>query len=137
MTRFLRQHLTVTHLLERDGHYEGTIVAVDEQEVRNRYRYARDPETGKSAPRREDVPVIVFADGWSWIPNQTGRRVLVAAWGLETDLWIGRRLRLRLERKLRKERTTGREVEQYEKRVDVVDEANDVATPDGWNGEKG
>ncbi len=137
MTRFLRKHLTNTDLLDRGGHYEGTIVAVDEHEVRNRWRYARDPETGKSAPRREDVPVILFEDGWTWIPNVSARRVLVAAWGVETDAWIGRRMRIWLERKLRKERTTGRDIEQYEKRVDVLDEADDEGCQTGGQGTSG
>ena len=122
MTKYLRRHLTNTDLLEHGGVYEGTIVAVEEQEVRNKWRYARDPETGKTAPRREDVPVILFEDGWTWIPNITARRVLFEAWGADTDEWIGRRMRVWLETKMRKERTTGRDMEQYEKRVSVLNE---------------
>jgi hypothetical protein len=122
MTRFLRRTLTNADLLDRGGVYEGTVVDVDAQEVRNTWRYARDPETGKSAPKREIVPVLVFADGWSWIPNHTARRVLIAAWGGESDAWQGRRVRIRLETKTRKDRATGRDIEQHEKRVEVLDD---------------
>jgi len=106
MSRFLHNQLTNTELLKRqDCRYEGQIARVVEQLVFNKFKKVKE----------EPVPVIVFEDGWEWIPNLTARRGLVAAWGSETDEWIGRWVAIYLVPVKRVSKATGLERESLEK----------------------
>ena len=111
MTPYLRRSLTNTDLLEREGMaYEGIVVRVVPQQVFNRFRFTRD----------EVVPIISFQSGHEWIPNVGARRKLTEAWGADTDRWIGRRMRIYLKSVARTEVGSGRVVEGWEKKVEVL-----------------
>jgi hypothetical protein len=113
MTPYLQRSLTNAELMAREGlRYEGRIVGVVPQQVFNQWKFTKD----------EVVPVISFADGYHWIPNVGARRALTEAWGADTDLWIGRWLRIYLKAVARTEKTSGRAVEKLEKHVTVLDE---------------
>jgi hypothetical protein len=92
--------------------YEGSIVRVVPQQVFNRWKFTKD----------EIVPVISFADGYQWIPNVGARRKLSEAWGWDTDLWLGRRLRIYLKTVVRTEKTSGRGIEKLEKDIEALDD---------------
>jgi hypothetical protein len=114
MTHFLHRSLTNTELMQRvDRRYEGRIVQVCADKVFNKFKLTKE----------EVVPVIQFDDGWDWIPNRGARRALVAAWGAETDGWIGRRLRVQLVTVARTEKISGRLVERFEKEVEPLADA--------------
>lgn len=83
MRRHLKVWLNGERLAAMGGVYEGAVVDVVEEEVRNKVKAVR-----------ETVPVILFADGQRLIPNQTMRVALVDALGPDTDAWRGRRLRI-------------------------------------------
>jgi hypothetical protein len=111
MTPYLQRSLTNADLEKREGlSYEGRIARVVPQQVFNRWKYTRD----------EMVPVISFEDGYQWIPNIGARRTLTAAWGADTDGWIGRRMRIYLKPIVRTEAVSGRAVEKWEKQVEVL-----------------
>ena len=111
MTPYLQRSLTNTVLKELEGlSYEGCVVQVVPQRVFNKFKYTKD----------EIVPVISFEDGYQWIPNVGARRVLTAAWGANTDDWIGRRMRVYLQPSTRIEKVSGRGVEKLEKQVEVL-----------------
>lgn len=108
MTAFLHRQLTNTELQTRDGmRYVGRIAQVEAHQVLNKWKFTRE----------EIVPVIRFEDGWEWIPNIGARRVLIEAWGSETDGWIGRRMAIYLHTATRTEKKSGRAVEKLEKLV--------------------
>lgn len=113
MTPYLQRSLTNADLMAREGYcYEGCIVRVVPQQVFNRWKFTKD----------EIVPVISFADGYTWIPNVGARRTLTAAWSADTDRWLGRRLRIYLKTVVRTERASGRAIEKLEKQVEVFEE---------------
>lgn len=50
----------------------------------------------------EDQPVTIHLDGYKhWRPSKTDRRVLAAAWGTESDVWVGRWVRLHRDAEVR------------------------------------
>jgi len=113
MTPYLQRSLTNAELMAREGwSYEGCIVRVVPQQVFNRWKFTKD----------EIVPVISFEDGYQWIPNVGARRMLTDAWGSDTDLWIGRCLRIYLKAVVRTEKTSGRGIEKLEKQVELLDD---------------
>jgi hypothetical protein len=77
--RHLHRWLTNDAVASFDGCYEGNIVSVADERVRNRYTWVTSVE-----------PVVLFADGWKWIPNLAARRALVGWFGYDTDNWVGR-----------------------------------------------
>lgn len=111
MTQFDCHALTNSVLTEKfDGRYEGTICAVEKDMVWNRY-------LGKKVA----APIIHFADGWQWIPNVGGRRVLQAALGTESDRWVGRRVAVYLVNDVVKtDPATGAPVQTFKKLVAVL-----------------
>lgn len=54
----------------------------------------REVRRGSSAEQPVDVILDEFPPGRPWKPSKTTRRVLVAAWGPQTDVYIGRRVTL-------------------------------------------
>jgi len=70
----------------RDGSITGTIVEVRREHLRSRHR-----DSGFQY-------VIVLRNGWWAVPGHIGMAVLVAAWGDETDTWLGRQVVISLER---------------------------------------
>ena len=91
MRRHLKRWLTNSALQGMGGSYQGIIVDVVEEEVRNRFK-----------AKHELNPVILFPDGWRTVPNILKRRDLVAHYGPETDIWAGRRSRIFLRPMTRK-----------------------------------
>jgi hypothetical protein len=110
VTKHLRRWLTNDVLATFDDVYEGTIVAVTEQRVRNRF-------TGKHA----DELVVTFADRWQWIPNLTARRSLVGWFGVESDDWLGRRVQVIRKSIERIDRATGEVKVRHERIVACPD----------------
>ena len=108
MRRHLRRWLTDVPLQKMGGVYEGVIANVVEEEVRNRF-----------TTKREVQPVIEFDDGWRSVPNLSMRRDLVDGFGPDTDTWVGRRLRI--VRRLMRNRTTAKASERWEKAVEFPD----------------
>jgi hypothetical protein len=107
MSRHLRRWLNDAELARREhGAYEGTIADVVEEVVRNPY-----------TTRQEEVPVVVFADGWRLVPNFGMRAQLVAMFGAETDAWRGKRIRVFRRRTERTNKTTGETREVFVKTV--------------------
>ena len=91
------------------GSYEGTIAAVVEEEVRNRF-----------TTQREIQPVIVFTDGYRIVPNIGMRRALVGSFGAETDTWVDNRIRV--FRRPMTRRNPGDEAQpRFEKAVECLD----------------
>jgi hypothetical protein len=111
MTRHLRRWLNEATLRELGGDYDGRIVDVVEERLRNRFTAQKALE-----------PVIVFEDGTRLCPNLTQRTALVSFWGPNTDEWVGRRLRVYLHRKEQPDKDTGVMKVRYEKRVAVPPE---------------
>lgn len=113
MARFLRRSLT-NGALERleDRRYVGRIQRVVEQEVFNRFKFTKE----------ERVPVIEFEDGWNWIPNRRAIRDLMAAFGSNSDSWVGRRIAVYLKPCARTETGSGRGVEKLEKFVEPLND---------------
>ena len=83
MRRHLKRWLVNSDLQGMGGSYEGIIVDVIEEKVRNPFK-----------AKHELNPVIVFLDGWRIVPNIGMRRDLVAHYGPETDTWTGRCIRI-------------------------------------------
>jgi hypothetical protein len=96
MRRHLRRRINDTELSRHGDTYDGVLTAVTEENVRNRF-----------TAQREVVPVLVFADGWTWIPNMSARTALVEMFGHDTDAWIGRRIRIFRRRVEQVDRATG------------------------------
>jgi hypothetical protein len=69
------------------GEYEGTILTVVEKSVRNRFTSICKVQ-----------PVVVFEDDWCMIPNTAMRAVLCEMFGYETSVWVGRRIKVFLQR---------------------------------------
>jgi hypothetical protein len=121
MRRFLHRQLTNDELKTREGmRYEGAIMRIEHQRVTNRWRYTRN-ENDKLVRQESDVPVIMFDDGWDWIPNLRARNVLTDTWGPDTDHWIGRRLAIYLRPAVRTEKASGRVEEKLEKFVEPLE----------------
>ena len=114
MQRYLKRWLTIPPLEAMGDVYDGTILAVNEPVLRNRF-----------TTERERMPVITFRDGWLLGLNLGMRRHLVATWGSETDVWLGRRLRVFLRPMSRRDPDDDRPV-RYEKAVECLD----VVEPD-------
>ena len=111
MSAYLHRKLTNEELKARNGRrYQGRIVRVEAQQVFNQWKFTKE----------EIVPVIMFDDGWEWIPNIGARRLLTKVWGSDTDGWIGRRIAISLQPVARTEKTPGRLVERLEKRVEPL-----------------
>ncbi len=87
MRTTIPQWLKNQTLEERGGTYTNTIDTVAMRQVRN-------PFTTEIV----DEPVIVFADGLRLVPNISMRRDLMAAFGDETDNWLGREITVRLRK---------------------------------------
>ena len=83
MRKYLKRWLTFASLETMGGSYEGEIVTVVAENLRNKFT------TG-----REAHPVISFHDGWRLGLNLGMREDLVAVFGPDTDAWIGARLRV-------------------------------------------
>src|SRR5262245_1700908 len=79
MTRHLRRWLNDKVLREMGDTYQGRIVSVTEEEIKNRYK----------GHQKQLEPVITFEDVWRLIPNITQRTSMIAMFGPETDDWIG------------------------------------------------
>lgn len=79
MTRFLKHLLNDRELARMGGRYEGRIVGVTVESMRNKFRFTTGEE-----------PVIVFEDGWRLVPNYGMRLALIQTFGDESDGWIGR-----------------------------------------------
>ena len=88
MRRHLRPWLNDAALVRLGGSYEGIIVSVLEEAIRNRF-------TGQ----RQIEPVIVFDDGYRCVQNLTMRQSLINLFGHETTSWPGRRVRIIRKRK--------------------------------------
>jgi hypothetical protein len=110
MTRHLRRWLNDKELKQMGGRYEGVVVAIREEKVRNRF-----------TAQQEVQPVIKFDDGWLLIPNLGMRRALIEIFGAETNNWIGHRISVCRRRVERRDRLTGEVREKFEKFVYVVD----------------
>src|SRR5262245_14469278 len=122
MSKHLPRWLNDSALCGMGGRYEGVVAQVVEERVRNRFK--RDVH-GKPIVASE--PVIVFEDGWRLVPNIGMRKVMIDAFGLDSDGWIGRRLVI--------DRQLNDGTNKWEKRVqvqatrealDVVDSSPDV-----------
>ena len=83
MRRHLKRSLNDADLRNMGGSYEGTISAVVEEEMRNRFTTQRTVQ-----------PVIVFTDGYRIVPNIGMQRTLVESYGAETDSWVDKRIRV-------------------------------------------
>ena len=112
MNDYIPKWLTNTELEAMPDHrYEGRVLRVEPGRVFNSYKLTK-----------EDVPVLVFEDGWSWIPNIGARKALTKAWGGPTDDWIGRRMAIYLKSVTRMGKASGRLEERFEKQVEVLDD---------------
>jgi hypothetical protein len=106
MTAFLHRKITNAVLLARhEWRYEGRITRVEVQQVFNQWKYTKD----------ELVPVIMFEDGYEWIPNLGARNDLTKAWGADTDFWIGRYVAIYLKKQVRIDKKSGEAVEKLVK----------------------
>src|SRR2546428_5423823 len=116
MKHHLHLKLTNDELETRPGRrYEGRVLRVVEAKVFNKFLYTRE----------EIVVTITFEDGFDWIPNQTCFRVLAAAWGTESEDWVGRRVAVYLVIKARTK--NGKESEKLEKRAEpLADDDNEI-----------
>ena len=85
MRTTLPKWLTNDAIDARGGSYTGTVENVAMRQVRNKFT-AEDV----------DEPVITFADGYTLVPNIGMRRVLMAAFGDETDEWCDQKITVRL-----------------------------------------
>lgn len=106
MNSHLRKWLNDAALREMDDRYEGVILAVTEELIRNRFTAQKVLE-----------PVIAFKDGYRLVPNINQRRALVEFFGPESDEWVGRRLVVYRHRSERRDGATGALRVTYEKRV--------------------
>ena len=86
MSQTLPKWLTVAALEAMGGEYVGEIASVRMMPVRNPY-----------TRRTGDEPVITFDDAYKVVPNVGMRRGLIAAFGKETNVWLGRRITVRLQ----------------------------------------
>jgi hypothetical protein len=120
MSQFLHRMLTNDELKTRAGlRYEGRILRVVVEPVFNKYK----------KNKVEPALILTFEDGWDWIPNRGACRDLAAAWGTETDHWVGRRLAVQLVIVERASKATGRMVRSEVKRAEPLedDEVSDAA----------
>ncbi len=111
MTKFLRRRLLTNALLKQFPHFrfEGQIASVAVETVSNPWNLQKTAQ-----------PVLYFADGNAWIPNEGAKRLLIDAWGEESEGWIGRWLAIYLVATPRTDRASGRLVEKLEKRVEPL-----------------
>jgi hypothetical protein len=110
MNDYIPKLLTNAELLKREGwRYEGRVLRVEPDRVFNQWKL-----------KKEDVPLIKFDDGWSWIPHIGARRALTEAWGSRTDGWVGRRMAVYLQPVARTEKVSGRAEEKLEKRAEPL-----------------
>jgi len=117
MKRHLKRWLNISNLQGMGGSYEGIIVDVIEEKVRNPF-----------AKETQRHPVIEFSDGWRIVPNIGMRRDLIDGYGCETDTWVGRRLRIVLH-------PMAVVPLRYEKAVECLDlSESDVSTSVGVGG---
>jgi hypothetical protein len=107
MTRHLRRWLNDKVLREMGDTYQGRIVSVTEEQIKNRFK--------KYEIQLE--PVITFEDGWRLIPNITQRKGLIEMFGSETDDWIGCEVIVFRHRGQKTDSKTGLTKEITEKRV--------------------
>ena len=110
MTKFLRRRFLTNAVLEdMGGRYEGVIATVAVEAVLNKWNLTK-----------QEQPVIAFTDSWAWIPNDTARRVLIDAFGADTDDWRGQRVAIALVTITRTDKTSGRLIPKLEKRVEPL-----------------
>jgi hypothetical protein len=105
--------------------YEGRVRSVVEETVVNRFKYTKDPtpdNPDRLVRLRTVEPLITFEDGVQWVPNERARKILVAGWGCETDRWIGRHMAVYLIIVARTDKASGRQVEHFEKTVELLRE---------------
>jgi hypothetical protein len=107
MRRHLKRRMNNSDLEQMGGQYEGVVVNVVLEEMRNRYTV-----------KREEHPVIVFEDGWRIVPNLGMRRALINSVGPESDDWIGGRVRIFLRPMARKHGGDG--PQRFEKAVECL-----------------
>jgi hypothetical protein len=112
MSKFDCHALTNAALEKLDGcRFEGTIARVEEDLVWHKWK-----------GRKVSAPIIHFESGHQWIPNKVGRDVLKAAWGIESDRWVGKRMAIFLVVvRTRRNPETGELEESFEKRVAVLE----------------
>ena len=107
--------------------YEGVILSVEDQSIRN-------PFTTKTT--RE--PVIVFADGMKAVPTIPMRHELIERFGPETGDWIGQTLVVACRPVERLDAKTGRTSVKYEKYLPPANGGQDednvpgLVTRRGW-----
>ena len=118
MRRHLKRSLNGADLQNMGGSYEGTISAVVEEKIRNRFTTQHTMQ-----------PVIVFTDGYRIVPNIGMRRTLVESYGAETDSWVGKRIRL--FRRPMTRRDSVKAQSRFEKAVECLD----APTPESEAGE--
>jgi hypothetical protein len=106
MSRHLRRWLNDQVLREMGDTYQGRIVSVTEETIKNRYK----------AHQKQLEPVITFEDGWRLIPNITQRKALIEIFGSETDGWIGCEV-IVFRHRTQKVDSEGVTREKFEKRV--------------------
>lgn len=109
MRRHLKRRMTNGDLEQMGGSYEGVIVEVVLEKMRN-------PFTTKS----EVNPVVSFEDGWRIVPNIGMRRALTENLGPDTDGWIGRQIRVFL-RPVQRRAPSGDGKQRLEKAVECLD----------------
>ena len=123
MRQHLKRWLANSDLQGMGGSYEGIIVDVIEEKVRNPFK-----------AKHELNPVIVVLDGWRIVPNIGMRRDLVAHYGPETDTWEGRCIRIFLRPMTRKSSGDEGRLRQ-EKAVECLDlSASNVSAGAGAGG---
>jgi hypothetical protein len=111
MRKHVPRWLNSAALATMDDRFEGEIVDVREQQIRNRFTTERQLE-----------PVIYFPDGWRLIPNIGMRKELVQLLGPETNTWKGHRLVVYQAPIERTNKATGEVTVAYEKRVMLAEE---------------
>ena len=123
MQRHLKRRLDNSVLQEMGGSYEGIVVDVVDQKMRNPFTL-----------EHELNPVIVFSDGKRLVPNIGILDVLIAHYGPETDTWAGRRIRIFLRPMTRKNPDDDGPL-RYEKAVECLDlSESDVSAGAGAGG---
>jgi hypothetical protein len=93
-------------LARRGGAYVGTIVDVTEMMVRNPYTCQKVLK-----------PVVAFADGQKLLPNIGMLRTLQNVFGDESELWIGKSVRVFQKRVERTDPSTGEQTVRFERAV--------------------
>lgn len=84
MSPHLKPWLTLSELARLDGEFEGVIVSVDTEILRNRFKFNK----------KTDEAVVTFGDGHRLVLNKSMLYTCIKWWGSESDNWIGHRMRV-------------------------------------------